>query len=82
MLDDVYHLCIIPHFTKEGKLMAKKRRRVKRTRWSKAEDRVLKAHSKNRTRVTRISKEMKRTVGAVRQRAFAVGISVGHRKKR
>ena len=62
--------------------MAKKRRRVKRARWSKAEDRVLKAHSKNRTRVTRISKEMKRTVGAVRQRAFAVGISVGHRKKR
>lgn len=59
--------------------MAKKRKRVKRARWTNADDRILKTHSKKRTAVVKISREMKRTVGALRQRAFGLGISLGHR---
>lgn len=53
---------------------------TKRKPWSKDEHRALKAHSKARTPVVKISKEMKRTVGALRQQALMLGISLGHRR--
>jgi hypothetical protein len=37
--------------------------------WTKEDHRTLKAHSKAKTPVVKISKEMKRTVGALRQQA-------------
>jgi hypothetical protein len=55
-------------------------RKIKRVAWSKADDRSLKSHSKRKTPVVRISKEMKRTIGALRQRAFNLGIPLGHRR--
>ena len=42
--------------------------------------RELRAHSKAKTPVTAVSKEMKRTVGALRQQALKLGISLGHRR--
>jgi hypothetical protein len=45
--------------------------------WSKDDVRSLKAHSKARTPVEKISKEMKRTVGALRRRAGILGIGLG-----
>ena len=54
------------------------RRKVKRARWTKKDHRELKAHSKARTQVVRISKQMKRTIGALRQQAFKLGIGLGH----
>jgi hypothetical protein len=48
--------------------------------WSKEEVRDLKAHSKAKTPVEKISKAMKRTVGALRQKALALGIGLGHRR--
>lgn len=60
--------------------MARKAKRVKRAPWTKADDRTLKAHSKNRTPVKKISKEMKRTPAALRQRANKLGIGLGHRR--
>lgn len=60
--------------------MAKKARKVKRVPWSKSEDRTLKAHSKRKTPVVKISKEMKRTIGALRQRAFQLEVPLGHRR--
>jgi hypothetical protein len=45
--------------------------------WSKEDVRSLKAHSKARTPVEKISKEMKRTVGALRRRAGILGIGLG-----
>jgi hypothetical protein len=48
--------------------------------WSKADDKTLKAHSKRRTPVAKISKEMKRTIGALRQRAFTLELPLGHRR--
>jgi hypothetical protein len=55
-------------------------RRIKRVRWTGADCRKLKAHSKARTPVAKISKEMKRTIGALRQQALKLGIGLGHRR--
>lgn len=51
-------------------------RRVLRP-WTKEDVRALKAHSKARTPVEKISKEMKRTIGALRRRAGILGIGLG-----
>lgn len=48
--------------------------------WTKEDIRALKAHSKARTPVAKISKEMKRTVGALRRRAGILGIGLGERR--
>ena len=53
---------------------------VKRKAWSKDEYRALKAHSKAKTPVVKISKQMKRTVGALRQQANKLGIGLGHQR--
>ena len=65
--------------TKEDLLMAKK---VKRTKvaWTKAMQAELRKHSKARTPVAKISKQMKRTIGALRQQAFSLGIGLGHQR--
>jgi len=60
--------------------MAKKANPPRRRPWSKEEVRDLKAHSKAKTPVEKISKAMKRTVGALRQKAMAIGIGLGHRR--
>jgi hypothetical protein len=62
---------------------AKKRMRLKRqTRrlWTKEESRALKTHSKARTPVAKIARQMKRSVGALRQQALKLGIGLGHRR--
>ena len=53
---------------------------MERRTWTKQDQRELRAHSKAKTPVTAISKEMKRTVGALRQQALKLGISLGHRR--
>jgi len=58
----------------------KTNRKSKRITWTKQHVSDLKAHSKNKTPVAKIAKSMKRTPGAVRQKALALGISVGHRR--
>lgn len=57
----------------------KSARRVIRP-WTKDDVRSLKAHSKARTPVAKISKEMKRTVGALRRRAGILGIGLGEHR--
>jgi hypothetical protein len=61
--------------------MAKKAKTKKRVRvaWTKAHDKELRVHSRSKTPVTKVSKSMKRTVSALRQRAFNMGISLGER---
>ena len=51
--------------------MAKKVARIIRP-WSKEDIRDLKAHSKARTPVAKVAKAMKRTEGAVRQKAKTI----------
>jgi hypothetical protein len=53
---------------------------VKRREWTKENVRELKAHSRSKTPVTKISKLTKRTVGALRQKALTLGIPLGHQR--
>jgi hypothetical protein len=48
---------------------AKKNGKAVRREWTKTDIKELKAHSKARTPVTKISKETRRTIGAPRGRA-------------
>ena len=54
--------------------------RSKRVVWTKENIRDLKAHSKSKTPVAKISKLMKRSEGAIRQKALVLDISIGHRR--
>ena len=60
--------------------MAKTAKRVVRKEWTKDDVRELKAHSKAKTPVVKISKAMKRTVGALRQKALNLGLGLGHQR--
>jgi hypothetical protein len=60
--------------------MAKKTKRAKRREWTKENVRELRQHSRAKTPVARISKLTKRTVGALRQKALQLGLSLGHRR--
>jgi hypothetical protein len=53
---------------------------AKRREWTKSDLKELKAHSKARTPVAKISKLTKRTVGALRQKAFQLGFGLGHKR--
>jgi hypothetical protein len=58
----------------------KAKRRAKSVSWTKADKAELRKHSKSKTPVAKISKLMKRTVGALRQQALSLGIGLGHRR--
>ena len=61
--------------------MAKtKKRRSKRVSWTRAHVAELRRYSKDKVRVKKISRLMKRTVGALRAKAGKVGIRLGHRR--
>lgn len=61
--------------------MAKKTKtRKMRVLWTKTMDTELRRHSKAKLPVDKIARLMKRTVGALRQRALHLGIGLGHRR--
>ena len=49
--------------------------------WSAQDEKELRKHSKNRTPVIKISKALKRTPAALRQKARHLGFSIGHRQR-
>jgi hypothetical protein len=51
-----------------------------RNPWTKDDVRELTVHSKARTPVVAVAKAMKRTEGALRQKAKTIGIGLGHRR--
>jgi hypothetical protein len=53
---------------------------AKQHAWTAGDVRELKKHSKNKTPVKMISRTMKRSRGAVRQKARRLGIAIGHRR--
>ncbi len=55
-------------------------KRVIRREWTRNEVKELKKHSKNKTPVKTVSRALKRTPAALRQKAYALGISLGHRR--
>jgi hypothetical protein len=62
----------------EFALMAK--RVAKRVPWTRAMHAELRRHSKAKTPVAKIAKQMKRSEGALRQQALKLGIGLGHRR--
>ena len=58
--------------------MAAKQKTTKRAAWTKENVRDLKAHSRAKTAVSKIARSFKRTEGAIRQKAFSLGLSIGH----
>jgi len=57
-----------------------KKKTLARNPWTKEDVRELKVHSKAKTSVAEVAKAMKRTEGAVRQKAKTIGIGLGHRR--
>jgi hypothetical protein len=57
-----------------------KARRVKRL-WSKQEKKALKTYSRLRTKVPTIARELRRSQGAVRWKAWMMELPIGHRQR-
>ena len=76
-------VCAIRACEKMGKLMAKTiatKKRIVRRDWTRADVKELRQHSRDKTPVKTISRALKRTPGALRQKARVLGIPLGHRR--
>ena len=62
---------------KAVKTASKKRTRIE---YTKADVRELRAHSKARTPVKKVAKAMKRSESSLRQKAYSLGVRLGHRR--
>jgi hypothetical protein len=61
--------------------MATKRpRATKRRPWKKQDVRELKEHSRSKSPVKKVARALKRTPGALRQKALTLGLPLGHRR--
>ena len=60
--------------------MAKNVKKRVRCEYTKEDVRELRAHSNAKTPVAKIAKATKRTEGSLRQKARALGISLGHQR--
>jgi hypothetical protein len=61
--------------------MAKKaKKKIVRREYTKAEVKELRAHSKARTPVSKLTRLMKRSEGSLRQKALTLGIGLGHQR--
>jgi hypothetical protein len=63
------------------KTVARKKAVVRRD-WTRAEVKELKKHSKGKTPVKTVSRALKRTPAALRQKALSLGIPLGHRRSK
>jgi hypothetical protein len=59
---------------------ATKKRKLTRKEYTAADVKLLKQHSKARTPVAKIAKQMKRSEGSLRQKALKLGIGLGHQR--
>jgi hypothetical protein len=57
-----------------------KRKRSTRKPYTPADVKLLKQHSKAKTPVAKIAKQMKRSEGSLRQKALKLGIGLGHQR--
>jgi hypothetical protein len=60
--------------------MAKRVKKVVRRPYTKADVKELRAHSKARTPVRKIARQMKRTEASLRQNALTLNIGLGHQR--
>ena len=82
LLPTIFVISERPSFQGAIKLKKAKvvKKNAKRREWTKDDLKELKAHSKAKTPVSKISKATKRTVGALRAKAFQLGIGLGHQR--
>jgi hypothetical protein len=59
--------------------VAKAKRPIRKP-YTTADIKLLKQHSKARTPVAKIARQMKRSEGSLRQKALALGIGLGHQR--
>ncbi len=62
--------------------MAKKAKKRPYKVWTKGDLKELKRHSREKTPVSGIAKAMKRTEATIRMKAYKLGFSVGHRRRK
>jgi hypothetical protein len=62
--------------------MAKKARKRAYKVWTPADVKELKKHSREKTPVSKIARVMKRTEPTVRKKAYQLGFSVGHQRRK
>ena len=62
--------------------MAKKTKRARWKAWTVADVRAIKKYSRDKLPVKTIAKLMKRTEGTLRQKAYALGIAIGHQRRK
>jgi len=60
--------------------MDTKRRKKKRSHWAPDDVRQLKAMARRKVPAPKIARKLKRTEGATRQKAFAIGLSLESRR--
>jgi hypothetical protein len=63
-----------------GEQEVAKKTKSKRREYTKDDVKLLKAHSKARTPVAKLSRLMKRSEGSLRQKARTLGIGLGHQR--
>ena len=69
-----------PYPTATGLVMAKKVKRAAPREYTRADVKELRAHSKARTPIAKIAKQMKRSEAALRNKAGKLGIGLGHQR--
>lgn len=57
-----------------------KKKKSTRKPYSAADVKLLKQHSKAKTPIIKIMKQMKRSEGSLRQKALTLGIGLGHQR--
>jgi hypothetical protein len=62
--------------------MAKKAKRKKYNRWTDVDLRALKKYSREKLPVAKIEKLLKRTTATLRAKAYSLGLSLGHRRRK
>ncbi len=61
--------------------MAAKRKNGSYKVWTAGDLKALRKHSREKTPVRKIAKIMRRTEPTIRQKAYSLGIPVGHRRR-
>jgi hypothetical protein len=67
-------------FGSKESAVAKTKKKPTRKPYSASDIKMLKAHSKARTPMPKLSKMMKRSEGSLRQKALLLGIGLGHQR--
>ena len=67
-------------YSRSNEVAKPKNKKRTRNPYSAADIKLLKQHSRSRTPVAKIVKQMKRSEGSLRQKALALGIGLGHQR--